>query len=139
MSDSFIIEVRVTGAVDSSLSSAASEAKSTLGTVGDQSTTMASAVSGALKAIGDDVGELGSAWQAFKTGAEIAGEALEQTAGKAEEFGLSNAKFAAQIGSTEEVAAGLSAALKGVGASTDEYAAMSGNLDRQVETNEKSM
>lgn len=77
---------------------------------------------------------------------QVAGQALrvvekafDETIVKAEEFNLSNAKFAAQLGINTTEAAGLSAALKGVGSSTDEYAGMALKLERQLKTNEKGL
>jgi hypothetical protein len=77
---------------------------------------------------------------------EVATEALEavkgafeSTVGAAEEFGLSNAKFAALMGTSEEKAAGLSAALHGVGISTEQYEGMALRLEMRLNTNEKGM
>src|SRR5579862_3958464 len=57
----------------------------------------------------------------FKKGLELIQEGFEATVVKAEEFGISNAKFAAMMGVSEATAAGLSAALRGVGSSAQEY------------------
>lgn len=64
---------------------------------------------------------------------------FESTIGKAEEFGLANAKFAAIMGLSEETAAGLGAALRGVGSSSEEYTSIAERLQMKVNTNEKAM
>src|SRR5579859_2010660 len=66
-------------------------------------------------------------------------EAFESTVVKAEEFGLSNAKFAAMMGTSETEAAGLSAALRGVGSSSQEYEGMALRLEMRLQTQEESM
>lgn len=78
--------------------------------------------------------------------AEVAKEALEairegfeQTVVKAEEFGLSTAKFAAMMGTSQTEAAGLSAALRGVGSSAEAYESMAMRLEMRLQTNEKGM
>ena len=63
---------------------------------------------------------------------------FEATIGKAEEWGLSNAKFAATMGTTEEQAAGMSAALRGVGASASEFEGIVTRLTMRVNRNEKA-
>lgn len=63
-------------------------------------------------------------------------EAFEQTTGKAEEFGLSNAKFAAMLGTTETQAAGLKAALQGVGVSSEQYEGMAMRLEMRLKQQE---
>lgn len=80
----------------------------------------------------------------FAIFAEVATVALEQvkrgfedTVGAAEEFGLSNAKFAATMGTSETEAAGLSAALQGVGSSAGEFESIVSRLTVKVEANEK--
>jgi len=82
----------------------------------------------------------GAAFLEFK---EIAKESLEAvksafegTIGKAEEFSLSNAKFAAMMGTSEEEAAGLSAALRGVGSSAQEYESLALRMEMRLKTNE---
>ena len=65
-------------------------------------------------------------------------EAFESTVGQAEEFGLANAKFAATMGTTEEHAAGLSAALHGVGSSAEEFEGIVNRLTMRVNQNEKA-
>ncbi len=57
-------------------------------------------------------------------GAGALSEFGEQIVETAEKFGIANAQFAAQIGISDEAAAGLGAALTGVGANTDAYATM---------------
>jgi hypothetical protein len=59
-------------------------------------------------------------------------EAFEMTIGKAEEFGLSNAKFARVIGTTADEAAGLSQSLEGVGVSTESYENMALRLGQRM-------
>jgi hypothetical protein len=85
----------------------------------------------------------GAAFLEFK---EIATEALhavqeglEMTAEKAMEFGLSNAKFAAMMGTSSEQAAGLSAALKAVGVSAEQYESMAMRMEMRLKTNEKAL
>lgn len=70
---------------------------------------------------------------------EVATEALEavkgafeSTVARAEEFGLANAKFAAMMGTSEEQAAGLSAALTNVGSSTDAYESIALKLEKTL-------
>jgi|GEM_PF-6813784 len=92
MSDN-VIEIRITGAVDSSLSSAVSEAKATIGTIGDQTGTAAAAISATLKAVGDDIGRLTSQLSALGSAAATAGAGVTS--------GLSTAEQAARnLGST---------------------------------------
>ena len=67
-----------------------------------------------------------------KQALEAVQQAFEKTVGKAEEFGLSNAKFAAIIGTTAEGATGLSEALKGVGVSTEQYETMALRLGENM-------
>lgn len=73
---------------------------------------------------------------------EAVQEAFEATIGKAEEFGLSNAKFAKIIGTSVEEATGLSEALKGVGSSTEQYEGLALRLGQRIgeqETKFKSL
>ena len=79
--------------------------------------------------------------ESFKLAAEIATESLEKvqeafeaTVGKAEEFGLSNEKFASLMGTSIDEAAGLSAALTNVGSSTDAYESIALRLGTTLET-----
>lgn len=60
-------------------------------------------------------------------------EAFESTVGKAEEFGLANAKFAAIMHTSEEDAAGLAAALHGVGSSSEAYESIALRLQKTVQ------
>lgn len=54
----------------------------------------------------------------------------------AEEFGLSNAKFAAELGISESSAAALGMALKAVGVSSDDYATMAMRMEMRLKTSE---
>lgn len=61
-------------------------------------------------------------------------EAFESTVVAAEEFGLANAKFAAIMHTSEEDAAGLSAALHGVGSSSEAYESIALRLQKTVQS-----
>lgn len=65
-------------------------------------------------------------------------EAFNSTVGKAEEFGLSNAKLAARLGVSVQEAAALSASLRAVGSSGDEFAAMADRLVLRLRQNEQA-
>lgn len=58
--------------------------------------------------------------------------AFGETVGKAEEFGLSNAKFAREMGISNKEASGLSEALQGVGVSSERYASIAFMLSARV-------
>lgn len=73
-----------------------------------------------------------------KDALEVVNAALDETVGKAMEFGLANAKFAAMMGTSETDAAGLSAALKGVGVSSEEYEGMAMRLEMRLKQQEKA-
>ena len=77
--------------------------------------------------------------EAVKIAFEALEGAFDGTVVKAEEFAISNAKFAATIGVTTEQAAGLSAALRGVGLSSDDYARMTLKLEMGLRSNEERM
>jgi hypothetical protein len=77
--------------------------------------------------------------EAAKIALEVVKEGFEATIGKAEEFGLSNAKFAAMMGTAESEAAGLSAALRGVGSSAENYEGMALRLEMRLRTMEPAM
>ena len=66
-------------------------------------------------------------------------EGFEATIGKAEEFSLSNAKFAAMMGTSETEAAGLAAALRGVGSSAEQYEGMALKLEMRLKSSEPAM
>ena len=108
MSDDNIVEVRITGAVDSSLASAVSQANATLGTISDQTTAAAAAISATLKAVGDDIGKLTSQLSALGSAAATTGAGVSS--------GLSTAEQSARtLGSTAttsgtQVASGLKTA-----------------------------
>lgn len=70
---------------------------------------------------------------------EVVQEAFEKTIGQAMEFGLANAKFAAMMGTSEEEAAGLAAALHGVGSSADAYEGMALKLEMRLNADEGAM
>jgi hypothetical protein len=67
---------------------------------------------------------------------EAVEEAFDATLAKAEEFGLSNAKFAKIIGASVEEATGLSAALQGVGVSTEQYETLALRLGQRIGSQE---
>lgn len=67
-----------------------------------------------------------------KQALEAVQAAFEATIGKAEEFGLSNAKFAKIIGASSAEAAGLSQALQGVGSSSEQYEALALRLGQRI-------
>jgi hypothetical protein len=70
---------------------------------------------------------------------ELMKEGFESTIVHAEEFSLSNAKFAAMMGTSETEAAGLSAALRGVGSSSEQYESMALRLEMRLKTMEPAM
>jgi hypothetical protein len=75
---------------------------------------------------------------AYESVRQIA-EGIERVSEKAEQFGIEGAKFAAMLGISAEQASGLTAAIKGVGLGTDEYAAMVMRLEERLRTQESSL
>lgn len=65
-------------------------------------------------------------------------EAFEMTVGKAEEFGLSNAKFAKVIGTSADEAAALANQLDDVGQSTQTYESLALRLGQRMGQNEEA-
>lgn len=63
-------------------------------------------------------------------------DGMEHLATAAEDFGLQNAKFAAELGISESNAASLGMALKVVGVSTEDYANMALRMEMRLRTNE---
>lgn len=61
---------------------------------------------------------------------------FEETIEKAEEFGLSNARMSAMLGMSNQEAAGLSSALKGVGVSSQDYETMAMRMEMRLRTQE---
>jgi hypothetical protein len=99
---------------------------------------------GILQKIGEATGfialkeKVEVAVEGIKIAMEAMNEAFEGTVIKAEEFGLSNAKFAAMMGTSETEAAGLSAALRGVGSSAEDYEALAMRMEMRLVSNEKA-
>jgi hypothetical protein len=70
--------------------------------------------------------------EAVKVMTETVKEAFESTVGAAEEFGLSTTKFASMMGTDQEHAAGLAAALQNVGSSTETYETIALRLEKSL-------
>jgi hypothetical protein len=83
------------------------------------------------------------AFDFFKEHAEAAfehvKEGFEATVVAAEEFGLSTAKFAAMMSTSQAEAAGLTAALRGVGVSAEAYEGIALKLEMGLRSNEERM
>lgn len=107
----------------------------------------AEAMVSGLKDVGEESKETETLMQSVLSGAaflefkEIATEALESikeafeaTVAKAEEFGLANAKVASMMHTSDADAAGLAAALRGVGSSTQAYESIALRLQKTLET-----
>jgi hypothetical protein len=106
------------------------------GTAEESESTLKKILSGESFIVMKEKAEM--AFEAIKEGLELLKEGFESTVGKAEEFGLENAKFAAMMGTSETEAAGLSAALRGVGSSAQEFESMALRMQMRVNANESA-
>jgi hypothetical protein len=120
------------GADISDLQTKVAAAQAGLADFGSEAGAAASAAEAAFS-------ELGAAIKAVTEVVKIAKAAFEATVGKAMEFDLSTAKFAAQMGIGADRAAGLAAALAEVGSSAGQYTALALKLDAQIKSNESGL
>lgn len=132
MSDDAKVQITIGANLDGSLPAATGEAKEKIEELGQSATKTA-----------DQFGELDTGLESLAKSTletvvsiEALDKAFELTAKAAEEFGLSTSKFAAMLGMSEQQAAGLEAALKGVGSSTEEYETMALRLEMRLKTQE---
>ncbi len=138
------ISVELIAKIDN-LTQGLAEASAAVKAAGEQMT-------GGMKATGEAAKETDSLLKTVLSGAaflefkEIATEALhmvqeafEMTVGRAEEFGLASAKFAALMGTSDAEAAGLAAALRGVGSSAESYQGIALRMEMRLRTNEKAL
>jgi hypothetical protein len=76
--------------------------------------------------------------QAFSGMSSALVEGFKELVTSSEEFGVSNANFAALLGTTEEQAAALSVALKGVGSSSEDFEATALGMEMRLKTQESA-